>query len=320
MADAKKYIDLPDLALFKQLEDAEFAQALEDGLRPKVNREENGANGKALVFNESDGGGAKFEHSDGTWSFVGVNDGGENGLAGQLYAVKKDSVSGKNVGTRLNMTKDGFYYTSGKDSAAFTADDEIATKGDIAGVDAKNKTIYLKSSGEAQSGMTYSLYQGPDPEDMSQNTHVGDIKVAGCVKSGTLETVTEPDVPYPGAKVGDKYIDLVLADEQSTHIYIPVNDLITEYTVEENATQVQLAIVDHVISARLVDGGISEAKLDASVIAKLGKADEVLGTSEDPSSAITVYGTRAYAEEIAGDSTESVSTDDIRALFAGPSV
>lgn len=90
-----------------------------------------GANGKSLIFNESDGGGAKFEHSDGTWSFAGVNDGGENGLAGQLYVVKKDASTGKYVGSRLNMTKDGFYYTNGKNSYAFTADDEIATKGDF---------------------------------------------------------------------------------------------------------------------------------------------------------------------------------------------
>lgn len=92
-------------------------------------RELTGTNGKALVFNENDGGGAKFEHNDGTWSFVGVNDGGENGLTGQLYTVKQ--VDGKYVGARLNMRLDGFYYTSGRDSMAVTADDEIATKGDI---------------------------------------------------------------------------------------------------------------------------------------------------------------------------------------------
>lgn len=97
----------------------------------KTDREVTGTNGKALMFNEEDGGGAKFEHKDGTMSFCGVNDGGENGIAGQLYVVKKDAESGKNVGARLNMTKNGFFYTANKNSAAFTADDEIATKGDI---------------------------------------------------------------------------------------------------------------------------------------------------------------------------------------------
>lgn len=92
-------------------------------------RELNGTNGKALIFNESDGGGAKFEHGDGTWSYVGVNDGGENGITGQLYSVKQQS--GKYVGTRLNMTSNGFYYLPNSNSSAYSAENEIATKGDI---------------------------------------------------------------------------------------------------------------------------------------------------------------------------------------------
>lgn len=400
MAETKKYIDLPDLALYKQLEEAEFAQALADGLRPKVDRVEQGANGKALIFNESDGGGAKFEHTDGTMSFVGVNDGGENGITGQLYTVKKDDATGKNVGTRLNLTKDGFFYTTGKDSAAFTADDEIATKGDLAGISADDKTVYLTNSGTAQSGMTYQLYQGADPLDMSHNTLVGEIKVAGCVSSGTLETVTTPDVPYPGAKVGDKYIDLVLADEQGTHIYIPVTDLITEYTVEQNASQVQLAISpEHEISATLVDGGVSTEKLadkavtsakladavnatiagkvDRQIVSNNNKAlifnesdgggakfenadgtysfigvndggangiaaqiyakdkDTNVGTRINVTQGAIYYtngktngsyeaddeiATKGYVDDIAGDATEAVPEQDIRNLFAGPSV
>lgn len=107
----------------------------------KVDREITGANGKALIFNESDGGGAKFENSDGTMSFVGVNDGGANGITAQLYSVKKDAETGKNVGTRMNMTTGGFYYTNGKDSATYTEDDEIATKGNIKDVTDKLDNI-----------------------------------------------------------------------------------------------------------------------------------------------------------------------------------
>lgn len=98
----------------------------------KVDRNMNGTNGKALIFNESDGGGAKFEHNDGTWSFAGVNDGGENGIAGQLYVVKKNA-SNKMEGTRIDMTKGAMYYTVGDANAAerMVADNEIATKKDI---------------------------------------------------------------------------------------------------------------------------------------------------------------------------------------------
>lgn len=99
-----------------------------------------GTNGTSLIFNEADGGGVKFEHSDGTWSFVGVNDGGENGITGQIYTVKKNSSTNKYEGTRLNLTKNGFYYLPNTDSSAFTAADEIAIKGDLDNYLAKNNT------------------------------------------------------------------------------------------------------------------------------------------------------------------------------------
>lgn len=50
------------------------------------------------------------------------------------------------------------------------------------------------------------------------------------VSSGSVETCTEADVPVEGLEVGDKYIDLVLANTSSSHVYIPVTDLIDIYT------------------------------------------------------------------------------------------
>ena len=53
------------------------------------------------------------------------------------------------------------------------------------------------------------------------------------VKEAHLRVVEEPDVPYPGAKVGDKYIDLVInvkeGAEEKSHIYLPVQDLVDIY-------------------------------------------------------------------------------------------
>lgn len=96
-------------------------------LSNKTDKVLNGANGKALMFNENDGGGAKFEHNDGTNSFVGVNDGGANGIAGQIYAVNKDTK----VGARINITANGMFYTNGKNTYTYDANDELATKGDV---------------------------------------------------------------------------------------------------------------------------------------------------------------------------------------------
>lgn len=50
------------------------------------------------------------------------------------------------------------------------------------------------------------------------------------IKSGTVGTVTTPDVPYEGAEVGDKYIDLELETATEEHVYIPLKDLIVGYT------------------------------------------------------------------------------------------
>ena len=262
---------------------------------PFVEGEINGASGKSLIFNESDGGGAKFEHTDGTISFVGVNDGGESGLAAQIYALKKND-NNKYVGTRINITKNGAYYTNGADSITFNAGDEIATKKDIqAAGDASTKTVYVtETSGGSGDNFSkkYGIYQGnqgsvvsPVPAEKLAEINIPKDMV---VESGSVGTVTTPDVPYPGAQVGDKYIDLVIANATSDHIYIPANSLVDVYTAEQGATEVQLAIDNNVISAsivavngsKLVDSSVTRAKLASDVTDSLDLADSALQDSD----------------------------------------
>lgn len=112
--------------------DKKYIDELPDLLANKTTQNLQGTNGLARIWNESDGGGVQFQHKDGTWSFVGVNDGGANGITGQLYSVDKNNG---NLGTRINMTSDGFFYFKGKTGATqYTADDEIATLGDVQSV------------------------------------------------------------------------------------------------------------------------------------------------------------------------------------------
>ena len=130
----KEYIDstISDMNNTRQI----IVDDLTNMISGKVDKELDGANGRALIFNESDGGGAKFEHNDGTWSFAGVNDGGENGIAGQIYALKKNEED-KFEGARIDVTKNGMYYTVGADSASNRLNEanEIATKGDLAAIE-----------------------------------------------------------------------------------------------------------------------------------------------------------------------------------------
>jgi len=107
--------------------------ALQASIATKVDKEVSGTNGKAYIFNEGDGGGAKFVHTDKTEAFVGVNDGGESGLMAQIYADKL--VGGSWVGSRINVYHDGIYYVSKANQAAGFVKNapemEIATKKDI---------------------------------------------------------------------------------------------------------------------------------------------------------------------------------------------
>lgn len=99
------------------------------------------------------------------------------------------------------------------------------------------------------------------------------------VKSGSVKTVETIDVPYTGAKVGDKYLDFVVNSKEGTatdeHIYIPVKDLVDVYTAQQNATEVQLAIdSNNEISATIVNGAVTTEKIAAQGVTGAKIADK----------------------------------------------
>lgn len=57
-----------------------------------------------------------------------------------------------------------------------------------------------------------------------------DIPKDMVVQSGSVKEVTTADQPVTGYQVGDKYIDLVLANAIDSHIYVLVSDLVDNYT------------------------------------------------------------------------------------------
>ena len=81
--------------------------------------------------------------------------------------------------------------------------------------------------------------------------YVGDtINIAKdlVLQSATLETVTEPDVPYVGAVVGDPYIKMVFNNADASNLYVPVKGLVDTYTAGNG-----IEIVDNKISVKLAD-------------------------------------------------------------------
>ena len=45
------------------------------------------------------------------------------------------------------------------------------------------------------------------------------------LQNATVEVVTVADQPYAGAIVGEKYLDLLFNDAESSHVYVPLKDL-----------------------------------------------------------------------------------------------
>lgn len=114
-------------------------------------------------------------------------------------------------------------------------------------------TVEKQTTAETGYFATYVIKQN--------NTQVGEkinIPKDFLVKAAEVKTVATADDPYSGAAVGDKYIDFTVntrdASETNEHLYIPVNDLMQALTVEQNATEVQLALSSsNVLSASIID-------------------------------------------------------------------
>lgn len=73
-------------------------------------------------------------------------------------------------------------------------------------------------------------------------------------------------VENPTGQVAGQYLELTLANSESTKIYIAVSDLVDVYTAQSNATQIQLSISSgNVISAKIVAGSVGETELSTTL-------------------------------------------------------
>ena len=101
--------------------------------------------------------------------------------------------------------------------------------------------------------------------------YVGDeINIAKdlVLKSAAMQTVTEENVPYDGAVVGDPYIEMIFNDESTSALHIPMKGLVDTYTSGEG-----INIVDGKISVKLsaVDGNILSIADDGGLFASISE-------------------------------------------------
>lgn len=86
-------------------------------------------------------------------------------------------------------------------------------------------TVVKQTTAEAGFSSTYYLTKNGTQAGSKIN-----IPKDMVVQSGSVKTVTTKDSPQQGFVIGDKYIDLVLANAENSHIYILVSDLVDKYT------------------------------------------------------------------------------------------
>lgn len=106
------------------------------------------------------------------------------------------------------------------------------------------------------------------------------------VQSGSVKTCTTADQPVAGFKVGDKYIDLVLANAENTHIYILATDLVDVYTagddtikIENHEISVDLDELKKTFQTNLSTGQLAAA--DSGITAaKVGEYDDHLADAD----------------------------------------
>lgn len=133
---------------------------------------------------------------------------------------------------------------------------------------------------------TYSFYQGVEAGDdaaAKAAKKIVDVNVPRdyLVKEAEVKTVDTADDPYSGAEVGDKYIDFTVNTKDSagtaTHLYIPVDELMSAISAAQGATQVQVAIsATNEISATLVAGGVGTTELADSAVTTAKIADDAV--------------------------------------------
>lgn len=125
--------------------------------------------------------------------------------------------------------------------------------------------LSLKEDGlfvsSASGGVEFSIEKQTTPEDgysatyklkRSENgtdSYVGEsinIPKDAVLSGGTYEIVDTADSPYTGAEVGDPYVDLVVANAEESHIYIPLKGLVDTVKAGDGIT-----VVNNTVSVKL---------------------------------------------------------------------
>ena len=137
----------------------------------------------------------------------------------------------------------------------------------------KNKTVSLSETSSDSYAKVYTITQG--------SSTIGTINIPKdmVVSSGEMKTVTTADTPYTGAKVGDKYIDLTIANATNDHVYIPLSDIASAISAGNgiNVTDGTVSVKLDSTSDSYLTVGTDGVKLSGVTTALDTKVDKVDG-------------------------------------------
>lgn len=152
-----------------------------------------------------------------------------------LLNNKVDKVTGKGLSTNDYTTAEKNKLAGIAAGAQVNVLEGVQLNGTDLTVTDKKVNVVIPSAAEytiveqgtAETGYSKTYYLTKDGTQVGSKINIPKDLV---VESGEVKTVTTADQPYEGAKVGDKYIDLTIANATNQHIYIPVKDLVDVYT------------------------------------------------------------------------------------------
>lgn len=188
--------------------------------------------------------------------------------------------------------------------AASNVDTEIkALRTGIAAIDVPEYTVTKAETAENGYSATYILAK--------DGTQVGEkinIPKDMVVQSGSVKTVTTADTPVAGYVVGDKYVDLVLANSDNSHVYILVSDLVDK-TAEKLETARTIGLTGDVTGSGSFDGSS-----DLSIAATLGDSGVTAGSYGPAANASPASGGDFQVPQITVDAKGRVTAASTRTV------